>query len=219
MKCHKSRIYSRTVVPGPVYLMDWPLSALRNGDPKEIIQLCSCWKKVNRTFKRKCKRAALESLGLVKKEMRIIPVIVLIFLKFKNKFTDILRKEKKNKKKKQKNNESQKLMHWLQEVGRCVWCTPTAVIFALLSSLENLPLINSRKIIFSSLKCFFLRFCEYWSLFFLLWSSQTFMEKSRYRATLLCVRPAATALDKGSCFSEKTKKKRIKQTPELLHGE
>lgn len=110
-------------------------------------------------------------------------------------------------------------MHWLQEVGRCVWCTPTAVIFALLSSLENLPLINSRKIIFSSLKCFFLRFCEYWSLFFLLWSSQTFMEKSRYRATLLCVRPAATALDKGSCFSEKTKKKGIKQTPELLHGE
>lgn len=98
MKCHKSRIYSRTVVPGPVYLMDWPLSALRNGDPKEIIQLCSCWKKVNRTFKRKCKRAALESLGLVKKEMRIIPVIVLIFLKFKNKFTDILRKEKKKKK-------------------------------------------------------------------------------------------------------------------------
>lgn len=154
MKCHKSRIYSRTVVPGPVYLMDWPLSALRNGDPKEIIQLCSCWKKVNRTFKRKCKRAALESLGLVKKEMRIIPVIVLIFLKFKNKFTDILRKEKNKQKKKQKNNESQKLMHWLQEVGRCVWCTPTAVIFALLSSLENLPLINSRKIIFSSLKCF-----------------------------------------------------------------
>lgn len=36
------------------------------------------------------------------------------------------------------------------------------------------------------------------------------MEKSRYRVTLLCVRPAATALDKGSCFSEKTKKKRIK---------
>lgn len=76
-------------------------------------------------------------------------------IKTQNKFTDVLRKGKKNE-----NNETPILMHCLQEMGRCVSRTLTAAFFVLLSCLENLPLINSRKIIFSSLKCFFLCFCD-----------------------------------------------------------